>query len=91
MINSNEISQAVKDGVEAGEAIVNDVYDMIEKWKKKGISEYNISRVLVFLFPEIIMSSSPDKETAHNLLQLAINKIGEAINDDTESDGETIH
>ena len=64
---------------------------MIEKWKKKGISEYNISRVLVFLFPEIIMSSSPDKETAHNLLQLAINKIGEAINDDTESDGETIH
>ena len=91
MKDDDELSQAVKDGIEAGETIVNDIYDMVEQWKKKGITEFNISRVLVFLFPEIIISGSPNKETAHTLLQLAITKIGEAIGVTHESDGETIH
>lgn len=91
MKDDDELSQSVKQGIEAGETIVNDIYDMVEQWKKKGITEFNISRVLVFLFPEIIISGSPNKETAHTLLQLAITKIGEAIDDDTDPDGEILH
>jgi len=92
MKDDDELSQAVKDGIKAGESMINDLYNLIEEWKKRGISEENIARVLVFIHPDIILSTAPSKQNAYNLLNISINKIAEAINEDESSDnGETVH
>ena len=92
MKDDDELSQAVKDGIKAGEAMINDLYNLIEEWKKRGISEENIARVLVFIHPDIILSTAPSKQNAYNLLNISISKIAEALNEDENSDnGETVH
>ena len=92
MKDDDELSQAVKDGIKAGESMINDLYNLIEEWKERGISEENIARVLVFIHPDIILSTAPSKQNAYNLLNISINKIAEAINEDENSDnGETVH
>ncbi len=92
MKDDDELSNAVKDGIKAGESMINDFYNLIEEWKKRGISEENIARVLVFIHPDVILSTAPSKQNAYNLLNISINKIAEAINEDESSDnGETVH
>ena len=92
MKDDDDLSQAVKDGIKAGESMINDFYNLIEEWKKRGISEENIARVLVFIHPDVILSTAPSKQNAYNLLNISINKIAEAINEDENSDnGETVH
>ncbi len=92
MKDDDELSQAVKDGIKAGESMINDLYNLIEEWKERGISEENIARVLVFIHPDVILSTAPSKQNAYNLLNISINKIAEAINEDENSDnGETVH
>ena len=92
MKDDDELSQAVKDGIKAGESMINDLYNLIEEWKERGISEENIARVLVFIHPDVILSTAPSKQNAYNLLNISINKIAEAINEDESSDnGETVH
>ena len=92
MKDDDELSQAVKDGIKAGESMINDLYNLIEEWKERGISEENIARVLVFIHPDIILSTAPSKQNAYNLLNISINKIAEVLNEDESSDnGETVH
>jgi len=92
MKDDDELSNAVKDGIKAGESMINDFYNLIEEWKERGISEENIARVLVFIHPDVILSTAPSKQNAYNLLNISINKIAEAINEDESSDnGETVH
>ena len=55
---------AVVEGIETAEIIVSDLYDMIEVWKKRGISENNITKVLIFLLPEVVLNTAPDQKTA---------------------------
>tara|TARA_R110000744_G_scaffold47635_2_gene104741 strand:+ start:3969 stop:4247 length:279 start_codon:yes stop_codon:yes gene_type:complete len=92
MKDDDELSQAVKDGIKAGESMINDLYNLIEEWKERGISEENIARVLVFIHPDVILSTAPSKQNAYNLLNISINKIAEVLNEDESSDnGETVH
>tara|TARA_R100000995_G_scaffold15827_1_gene6230 strand:- start:313 stop:591 length:279 start_codon:yes stop_codon:yes gene_type:complete len=90
--DDDELSQSVKDGIKAGEAMINDFYNLIEEWKERGISEENIARVLVFIHPDVILSTAPNPESAYNLLNMSLRKIKEALNkDETPDDEETIH
>ena len=92
MKDDDELRQAVKDGIKAGESMINDLYNLIEEWKERGISEENIARVLVFIHPDVILSTAPSKQNAYNLLNISINKIAEVLNEDESSDnGETVH
>ena len=92
MKDDDELSNAVKDGIKAGESMINDLYNLIEEWKERGISEENIARVLVFIHPDVILSTAPSKQNAYNLLNISINKIAEVLNEDESSDnGETVH
>ena len=64
MKDDDELSQSVKDGIKAGEAMINDFYNLIEEWKERGISEENIARVLVFI--ALNKDVTPDdEETIH--------------------------
>mgnify|MGYP003118650377 CR=1 FL=1 len=90
--DDDELSQPVKDGIKAGEAMINDLYNLIEEWKERGISEENIARVLVFIHPDVIISTAPNPQSAYNLLNISLKKINEALNnDETPDDEETIH
>ena len=82
---------AVAKGIETAEVIVNDLYDLIEDWKKRGISEANITKVLVFLLPEVILGTAPDQKTAHHLLDLAMSRIDSLLNGDEPDKNESVH
>ena len=93
MKDDDELSQAVKDGIKAGEAMINDLYNLIEEWKERGISDENIARVLAFIHPDVIISTAPNSQSAYNLLNISMGKIAEALNIEKESpdDEETVH
>ena len=82
---------AVAKGIETAEVIVNDLYDLIESWKKRGISEDNITKVLVFLLPEIILGTAPNQKTAYRLLDLALSRIGAILDGDELDKNERVH
>jgi len=82
---------AVTKGIETAEVIVNDLYDLIEDWKKRGISEANITKVLVFLLPEVILGTAPDQKTAYHLLDLAMSRIDLLLNGDKLDKSESVH
>ena len=82
---------AVTKGIETAEVIVNDLYDLIEDWKKRGISEANITKVLVFLLPEVILGTAPDQKTAYHLLDLAMSRIDLLLNGDEADKSESVH
>jgi len=82
---------AVIQGIETAEVIVNDLYDLIEDWKKRGISEANITKVLVFLLPEVILGTAPDQKTAYHLLDLAMSRIDLLLNGDKLDKSESVH
>jgi len=82
---------AVIQGIETAEVIVNDLYDLIEDWKKRGISEANITKVLVFLLPEVILGTAPDQKTAYHLLDIALSRIGAILNGDEPDKKESVH
>jgi len=82
---------AVTKGIETAEVIVNDLYDLIEDWKKRGISEANITKVLVFLLPEVILGTAPDQKTAYHLLDLAMSRIDLLLNGDEPDKSESVH
>ena len=82
---------AVAKGIETAEVIVNDLYDLIEDWKKRGISEANITKVLVFLLPEVILGTAPDQKTAYHLLDLAMSRIDLLLNGDEPDKSESVH
>ena len=82
---------AVTKGIETAEVIVNDLYDLIEDWKKRGISEANITKVLVFLLPEVILGTAPDQKTAYHLLDLAMSRIDLLLNGDKPDKNESVH
>ena len=82
---------AVTKGIETAEVIVNDLYDLIESWKKRGISEDNITKVLVFLLPEIILGTAPNQKTAYRLLDLALSRIGAILDGDELDKNESVH
>tara|TARA_R100000963_G_C4576271_1_gene59132 strand:- start:79 stop:345 length:267 start_codon:yes stop_codon:yes gene_type:complete len=82
---------AVAKGIETAEVIVNDLYDLIEEWKKRGISEANITKVLVFLLPEVILGTAPNQKTAHHLLDLAMSRIDSLLNGNEPDKNESVH
>jgi len=82
---------AVTKGIETAEVIVNDLYDLIEEWKKRGISEANITKVLVFLLPEVILGTAPNQKTAHHLLDLAMSRIDSLLNGTESDENESVH
>jgi len=82
---------AVTKGIETAEVIVNDLYDLIEDWKKRGISEANITKVLVFLLPEVILGTAPDQKTAYHPLDIALSRIGAILNGDEPDKKESGH
>ena len=82
---------AVTKGIETAEVIVNGLYDLIEEWKKRGISETNITKVLVFLLPEVILGTAPNQKTAHHLLDLAMSRIDSLLNGDEPDKNESVH
>jgi len=82
---------AVVEGIETAEIIVSDLYDMIEVWKKRGISENNITKVLIFLLPEVVLNTAPDQKTAYRLLDLAFSRIGSMLNGEDPDESESIH
>jgi len=82
---------AVAKGIETAEVIVNDLYDLIEDWKKQGISESSITQVLVFLLPEVILGTAPNQKTAHHLLDLAMSRIDSLLNGDEPDKNESVH
>ena len=82
---------AVTKGIETAEVIVNDLYDLIEEWKKRGISESSITKVLVFLLPEVILGTAPNQKTAHHLLDLAMSRIDSLLNGDEPDKNESVH
>jgi hypothetical protein len=82
---------AVAKGIETAEVIVNDLYDLIEDWKKQGISESSITKVLVFLLPEVILGTAPNQKTAHHLLDLAMSRIDSLLNGDEPDKNESVH
>ena len=82
---------AVTKGIETAEVIVNDLYDLIESWKKRGISEDNITKVLVFLLPEIILGTAPNQKTAHHLLDLAMSRIASLLNGNEPDKTASVH
>jgi len=82
---------AVTKGIETAEVIVNDLYDLIEDWKKRGISEANITKVLVFLLPEVILGTAPNQKTAYHLLDLAMSRIDLLLNGDEADKSESVH
>ena len=82
---------AVAKGIETAEVIVNDLYDLIEDWKKQGISESSITKVLVFLLPEVILGTAPDQKTAHHLLDLAMSRIDLLLNGNEPDKNESVH
>ena len=82
---------AVVEGIETAEVIVNDLYDLIEDWKKQGISESSITKVLVFLLPEVILGTAPNQKTAHHLLDLAMSRIDSLLNGDEPDKNESVH
>ena len=82
---------AVTKGIETAEVIVNDLYDLIEDWKKRGISEANITKVLVFLLPEVILGTAPNQKTAYHLLDLAMSRIDLLLNGDKLDKSESVH
>jgi len=92
MKDDDDLSQAVKDGIKAGESMINDFYNLIEEWKERGISEENIARVLAFIHPDVIISTAPNSQSAYNLLNISMSKIAEALNEDkSPDDEETVH
>ena len=92
MKDDDDLSQAVKDGIKAGESMINDFYNLIEEWKERGISEENIARVLAFIHPDVIISTAPNSQSAYNLLNISMGKIAEALNEDkSPDDEETVH
>ena len=92
MKDDDDLSQAVKDGIKAGESMINDFYNLIEEWKERGISEENIARVLAFIHPNVIISTAPNSQSAYNLLNISMSKIAEALNEDkSPDDEETVH
>ena len=93
MKDDDDLSQAVKDGIKAGESMINDLYNLIKEWKERGISEENIARVLAFIHPDVIISTAPNSQSAYNLLNISMGKIAEALNIEKESpdDEETVH
>ena len=82
---------AVTKGIETAEVIVNDLYDLIEEWKKRGISEANITKVLVFLLPEVILGTAPNQKTAYHLLDLAMSRIDTLLNGTESDENESVH
>jgi len=82
---------AVTQGIETAETIVNDLYDLIEDWKKQGISESSITKVLVFLLPEVILGTAPNQKTAYHLLDLAMSRIDTLLNGDEPDKNESVH
>ena len=82
---------AVTKGIETAEVIVNDLYDLIEDWKKQGISESSITKVLVFLLPEVILGTAPNQKTAHHLLDLAMSRIDSLLNGNEPDKNESVH
>ena len=82
---------AVAKGIETAEVIVNDLYDLIEDWKKRGISEANITKVLVFLLPEVILGTAPNQKTGHHLLDLAMSRIDSLLNGNEPDKNESVH
>ena len=82
---------AVAKGIETAEVIVNDLYDLIEDWKKQGISESSITKVLVFLLPEVILGTAPNQKTAYHLLDLAMSRIDTLLNGDEPDKNESVH
>ena len=82
---------AVTKGIETAEVIVNDLYDLIEDWKKRGISEANITKVLVFLLPEVILGTAPNQKTAYHLLDLAMSRIDLLLNGNEPDKNESVH
>ena len=82
---------AVAKGIETAEVIVNDLYDLIEEWKKRGISEANITKVLVFLLPEVILGTAPNQKTAYHLLDLAMSRIDTLLNGNEPDKNESVH
>jgi len=82
---------AVAKGIETAEVIVNDLYDLIEDWKKQGISESSITKVLVFLLPEVILGTAPNQKTAHHLLDLAMSRIDSLLNGNEPDKNESVH
>jgi len=82
---------AVTKGIETAEVIVNGLYDLIEEWKKRGISEANITKVLVFLLPEVILGTAPNQKTAHHLLDLAMSRIDSLLNGTESDENESVH
>jgi len=82
---------AVAKGIETAEVIVNDLYDLIESWKKQGISESSITKVLVFLLPEVILGTAPNQKTAYHLLDLAMSRIDTLLNGTESDENESVH
>ena len=59
--------------------IIDNLYDLIETWKNNGISELTITKTLVFIFPDVVIDTSPDEETANSLLIISSTQIEKAL------------
>ncbi len=95
----NEKKDEIEEQVNIAGIVVNDLYDLIEDWKKQGLSEVNILKALIAMLPQVVIDNSPDEETAYDLLN-SLTKKGEESKkdldleedfDSTQENKEVIH
>ena len=79
----NEKKDEIEEQVNIAGIVVNDLYDLIEDWKKQGLSEVNILKALIAMLPQVVIDNSPDVETAHDLLN-SLTKKGEESKKDLD-------
>ena len=72
----NKKKDEIEEQINIAGIVVNDLYDLIEDWKKQGLSEVNILKALIAMLPQVVIDNSPDVETAHDLLN-SLTKKGE--------------
>ena len=79
----NEKKDEIEEQINIAGIVVNDLYDLIEDWKKQGLSEVNILKALIAMLPQVVIDNSPDVETAHDLLN-SLTKKGEESKKDLD-------
>jgi len=79
----NEKKDEIEEQVNIAGIVVNDLYDLIEDWKKQGLSEVNILKALIAMLPQVVIDNSPDVETAYDLLN-SLTKKGEESKKDLD-------